>query len=62
MLLMAFENEGEKMVDWWYMDIGSSNHLIGNKQWIVDFDSGIKTKIRYADDEYRNAEGMGMPK
>lgn len=46
------------MVGLWYMDIGCSNHLSGNKQWLIDFDSGRKTKIRYADDEYLNAEGV----
>lgn len=26
-LLIASDNEGGKMVDWWYMDTGCSNHL-----------------------------------
>ena len=41
------------------MDTGCSNHLTGNKKWLVDFDSGKSTKIRCADDKYLNAEGMG---
>lgn len=55
---MVYKNTGEKMVDWWYMDIVYSNHLIGNKQWLIGFDSDKRTKIRCADDEYLNAKGM----
>lgn len=55
---MTSESEGEKMVDLWYMDTGFSNHLTGNKKWLVDFDSGKKTKIICADDKYQNVEGM----
>lgn len=58
-LLMASENVGGSMVDWWYIDIGFSNHLTRNKQWLVDFDSGKRTKIICANDEYLNAKGMG---
>ncbi|XP_050897466.1 uncharacterized protein LOC127104322 [Lathyrus oleraceus] len=59
MLLMESENVSVTMVDWWYMDIGCSNHLTRNKQWMVDFDSGRKTNIRCVDDEYLNTEGLG---
>lgn len=34
--------------------------LRGNKQWLIDFDYGKRTKIRCVDDEYLNAKGMGM--
>lgn len=47
------------MVFRWYMDIGCSNHLIENKQWLVDFDPGRKTKIRCVNDKYMNIEGVG---
>ena len=59
MLLMASENVGRSMLDWWYMDIGCSNHLTGNKQWLVDFGYSKRTKIRCDDDEYLNSRGMG---
>lgn len=35
-----------------------SNHLTGNKQWLVDFDYRKRTKIRCTNDEYMNAKGM----
>lgn len=56
---MASENVGGSMVDWWYMDIGCSNHMTGNKQWLVNFDFSKRTKIRCVDYEYPNSKGMG---
>ena len=56
---MASESDDMDLIDWWYMDTGCSNHLTGNKKWLVDFDSEKRTKIRCADDKYLNAEGMG---
>src|SRR3954471_13512024 len=44
------------------MDTRCSNHLTGNKQWLIDFDSERRTKIRYVDDKYVYAEGMGNVK
>ncbi|KAK2385973.1 hypothetical protein QL285_059916 [Trifolium repens] len=58
-LLMTSETDDINSSEWWYMDTGCSNHLTGNKKWLVDFDSGKSTKIRCADDKYLNAEGMG---
>jgi hypothetical protein len=57
---MTSEFDGGYLVDWWYMDIGCSNHLSGNKQWLIDFDSGRKVRVRCTNDEYLNAEGMGI--
>ncbi|XP_050889598.1 uncharacterized protein LOC127094869 [Lathyrus oleraceus] len=55
---MESENVGGSMVDWWYMDIGCSKHLTGNKQWLVDFVYGKRTKISCVNDEYLNAKGV----
>ncbi|XP_050908662.1 uncharacterized protein LOC127122358 [Lathyrus oleraceus] len=55
---MAFDSDSASLEDWWYMETGRSNHLTGNKKWLVDFDYGKRTKIRCADDKYLNAEGM----
>src|SRR3954471_3385560 len=61
-LLMASESDERFLSEWWYMDTGCSNHLTGNKQWLIDFDSERRTKIRCADDKYLYAEGMGNVK
>ena len=58
-LLMASHSDSASLEDWWYIDCGCSNHLTGNKKWLVDFDSRKRTKIRCADDKHPNAKGMG---
>ncbi|XP_050916159.1 uncharacterized protein LOC127131273 [Lathyrus oleraceus] len=58
-LLMDSDSDSASLEDWWYMDTGSSNHLTGNKKWLVDFESMKRTKIRCVDDKYLNAEGVG---
>ncbi|XP_050896713.1 uncharacterized protein LOC127103504 [Lathyrus oleraceus] len=57
-LLIASESDGRYLVDWWYMYTGCSNHLTGNKLWLINFDYRKRTKIIYADDKYLNAKGM----
>lgn len=56
---MAPESDDAYLEDWWYMDNGCSNYLIGNKKWMVDFDYRKRTKIRCINDKYLNVEGMG---
>ncbi|XP_050915612.1 uncharacterized protein LOC127130689 [Lathyrus oleraceus] len=55
-LLMAYESNDSYYPDWWYMDIGFSNHLNGNKKWMVDFDSRKRTQIKCANDKYLNTK------
>lgn len=40
------------------MGTDCSSHLTLNKQYLVDFDSGRKTKVRCAKHEYLNAKRM----
>ncbi|XP_050909173.1 uncharacterized protein LOC127122942 [Lathyrus oleraceus] len=57
-LLMASDSDSTSLEDWRYMDTSCSNHLTGNKKWLVDFNFGKRTKIRCANDKHLNAEGM----
>lgn len=59
MLLTVTKNNLEVMVDWWYMDTGCFNRIIGNSQWLINFDSIRMTKIRCDDDKYLVVKGMG---
>ncbi|XP_019460048.1 PREDICTED: uncharacterized protein LOC109359806 [Lupinus angustifolius] len=43
----------------WYLDTGFSNHMFGNRGWFMNFDDSVKTKVRFADDSYIIAEGIG---
>lgn len=57
-LLVAYESDARYLVDWWYMDTSCSNHLTENKQWLINFDSRKRRKIKCANNKYLNAEGM----
>ncbi|XP_050877569.1 uncharacterized protein LOC127081346 [Lathyrus oleraceus] len=61
-LLMAYEPDDGYLIAWWYMDIGCSYHLTGNKQWLLDFDSRRRTKNICVDDKYLNSKGIGNVK
>jgi len=43
----------------WYLDTGCSNHMTGNKDWLVDLDSIIKSSVRFADNSTITVEGVG---
>jgi len=43
----------------WFLDIGCSNHMTGNKVWLREVDPGKTTKVKLADHRTLTAEGMG---
>ncbi|RDX97111.1 hypothetical protein CR513_20159, partial [Mucuna pruriens] len=43
----------------WYLDIGCSNHMTGNRNWLVDFNPNVTTSVRFADNSTILAEGIG---
>ena len=43
----------------WYIDTGCSNHMIGQKEWLSDFDENGRSKIKLADNRTLSVEGMG---
>ena len=43
----------------WYLDIRCSNHMIGNRDWLVDFNPNVTTSVRFADNSTILAEGIG---
>ena len=47
-MLMATTNdeESEPSSDIWYLEIGSSNHMTGKKDWPSEFDDSKKTNVR----------------
>lgn len=59
MLLITSKSDGGYLIYQWYMDTGFSNHLTGNKQWLINFDSRKRTKIRCVEDKYLDTEEMG---
>lgn len=43
----------------WYLDTGCSNHMTGHKNWLLDLDESVKSKVRFADNTTIDAEGIG---
>jgi len=59
LLLMMITNHDSNCDDKWYIDSGCSNHMTGNRNWLVNFDETKKSNIRFADDRVIQAEGTG---
>ncbi|XP_028189031.1 uncharacterized protein LOC114375447 [Glycine soja] len=57
-LLMATTNSEEDNVNLWYLDTGCSNHMIGHREWFVNIDDKVKSKIKFADNSSVIAEGI----
>ncbi|XP_058762537.1 uncharacterized protein LOC131635917 [Vicia villosa] len=43
----------------WFLDSGCSNHMTGQKVWLVDFDESKKSKVKLADNSSLQAKGIG---
>jgi len=51
MLLMAkqeFTNQAADEV--WFLDSGCSNHMVGTKEWLFDFDDGFRASVKLGND------------
>ncbi|GAU26945.1 hypothetical protein TSUD_06170, partial [Trifolium subterraneum] len=51
-LLMAQETKGmtDEHSQTWFLDSGCSNHMIGNKEWLFDYDDTFKDSVKLGDD------------
>ncbi|MCI01710.1 retrovirus-related pol polyprotein from transposon tnt 1-94 [Trifolium medium] len=46
----------------WYLDSCCSNHMIGNKEWLFDFDDSFRESVRLGDDSKMAVMGKGNVK
>ncbi|PNX64002.1 F-box protein, partial [Trifolium pratense] len=58
-LLMATTTDDEIHQEHWYLDTGCSNHMTSHRDWLINFNSSSKTKIRFTDNRTIPAEGVG---
>ncbi|KHN19736.1 hypothetical protein glysoja_024837, partial [Glycine soja] len=58
-LLMATTNSEEDNVNLWYLDTGCSNHMTGHREWFVNIDDKVKSKIKFANYNSVTVEGIG---
>jgi hypothetical protein len=62
-LLMArTDHENAIREEIWYLDSGCSNHMIGNKDWLFEFDSKFKDSLRLGNDAKMAVMGRGNVK
>ncbi|XP_019414559.1 PREDICTED: uncharacterized protein LOC109326317 [Lupinus angustifolius] len=45
--------------DNWYLDTGCSNHMTGHRDWFIQLDDSVRTRVKFVDDSFITAEGMG---
>lgn len=45
--------------DLWYLDTGCSNHMSGHREWFVNLNEDVKSKVKFPDNSTVIAEGMG---
>jgi hypothetical protein len=59
-LLMAqTEHSNEAREEVWYLDSGCSNHMVGNKDWLFDFDESFKDSVKLGNDSKMMVMGKG---
>ncbi|GAU27929.1 hypothetical protein TSUD_160240 [Trifolium subterraneum] len=62
-LLMArTDQDGAIREETWYLDSGCSNHMIGNKDWLFDFDASFRDSVRLGNDAKMCVMGKGSVK
>ncbi|PNX67946.1 copia-type polyprotein, partial [Trifolium pratense] len=52
------QNSSEKL-ELWFLDSGCSNHMVGNKNWLFDYDDSFKDSVKLGDDSKMSVEGKG---
>jgi hypothetical protein len=64
-LLMAQETktkdlqESDARNELWFLDSGCSNHMVGNRNWLFDYDDTFKDSVKLGDDSKMDVVGKG---
>ncbi|GAU10241.1 hypothetical protein TSUD_420250, partial [Trifolium subterraneum] len=61
-LLMARTNSEELKNEAWFLDSGCSNHMVGNKNWLYEFDENYRDSVKLGDDSKMSVMGKGNVK
>ncbi|KAK2417383.1 putative mitochondrial protein [Trifolium repens] len=59
LLLMVTTNTADDHSKLWYLDTGCSNHMIGHREWLLEFDDKFKSTVKFADNSTVSVEGKG---
>ncbi|KHN14696.1 hypothetical protein glysoja_049789, partial [Glycine soja] len=58
-LLMVTTKNDLQCANFWYLDIGCSNHMSGRREWFTTLDETSKSTVKFADHSSITAEGIG---
>ncbi|GAU44523.1 hypothetical protein TSUD_82300 [Trifolium subterraneum] len=62
-LLMAYSDSNtEHKEEVWYIDSGCSNHMVGTKEWLFDFDESFRESVKLGNDSKMAVMGKGNVK
>ncbi|CAJ2642245.1 unnamed protein product [Trifolium pratense] len=59
LLMMAQEVTAHTRDQVWFLDSCCSNHMIGNKEWLFDFDSSFRETVKLGDNSIMSVMGKG---
>ncbi|XP_019427117.1 PREDICTED: uncharacterized protein LOC109335439 [Lupinus angustifolius] len=59
LLMITAKNDQHPPTDNWYLDTGCSNHMTGHKEWFLTLDDSVRNKVKFADNSFITAEGIG---
>ncbi|CAJ2663992.1 unnamed protein product [Trifolium pratense] len=60
LLLMARDNVStHAKEEVWFLDSGCSNHMIGTKEWLFDYDDSFRESVKLGDDSRMSVMGRG---
>ncbi|PNX68566.1 serine carboxypeptidase, partial [Trifolium pratense] len=61
MLLMAFSDMNTDCKhEAWYLDSGCNNHMVGNKDWLFEFDESFRESVKLGNDSKMAVMGKGQ--
>ena len=55
---MVIEKSDKRGSEFWYLDTGCSNHMTGNKHWVMNLDTSQGSKVRFVDSFLISCEGV----
>nr|XP_004516931.1 uncharacterized protein LOC101510918 [Cicer arietinum] len=58
-MLMVTTKEDEVGTNLWYLDTGCLTHMSGRKDWFINLDESMKSKVKFANSSSLMAEGVG---
>jgi hypothetical protein len=56
---MATTNNEDVKEEIWFLDFGCTNHMVGNKDWLNEFDESYRVSVKLGDDSKMLVMGRG---